>query len=94
MVNAPGCTFVRGDICDPDVVEEAMAGQDAMVHFAAESHVDRSIEGADPFVRTDVPGTQVLLDAARRHGVGRFVQVSTDEVYGSTAEGSWTEDRP
>jgi dTDP-glucose 4,6-dehydratase len=94
VAQAPGYTFVRGDVCDPDVVDEVMAGQDAVVHFAAESHVDRSIEGAGPFVTTNVLGTQVLLDAARRHRVGRFVQVSTDEVYGSIGEGSWTEDRP
>ncbi|MDX5563212.1 dTDP-glucose 4,6-dehydratase [Streptomyces sp. ID05-04B] len=94
VAGAPGYTFVRGDICDPDVVDQVMAGQDAVVHFAAESHVDRSIEGAGPFVRTNVLGTQVLLDAALRHGVGRFVQVSTDEVYGSIGEGSWTEGRP
>ncbi|MDX3762679.1 dTDP-glucose 4,6-dehydratase [Streptomyces sp. AK02-04a] len=90
----PGYTFVRGDICDPDVVDQVMAGQDAVVHFAAESHVDRSIDGAGPFVRTNVMGTQVLLDAAHRHGVGRFVHVSTDEVYGSISEGSWTEGWP
>ncbi|MFF8022409.1 dTDP-glucose 4,6-dehydratase [Streptomyces sp. NPDC007896] len=90
----PGYTFVRGDICDPDVVDQVMAAQDAVVHFAAESHVDRSIDGAGPFVRTNVMGTQVLLDAAHRHGVGRFVHVSTDEVYGSIREGSWTEGWP
>ncbi|MDX3798219.1 dTDP-glucose 4,6-dehydratase [Streptomyces sp. AK04-3B] len=94
VAKAPGYTFVRGDVCDPDVVDQVMAGQDAVVHFAAESHVDRSIEGAGPFVRTNVLGTQVLLDAALRHGVGRFVQVSTDEVYGSIGEGSWTESHP
>ncbi|MEH0514022.1 dTDP-glucose 4,6-dehydratase [Streptomyces sp. B21-106] len=94
VAKAPGYAFVRGDICDPDVVDQVMAGQDAVVHFAAESHVDRSIEGAGPFVRTNVLGTQVLLDAALRHGVGRFVQVSTDEVYGSIGEGSWTEGHP
>ncbi|MFC5801022.1 dTDP-glucose 4,6-dehydratase [Streptomyces formicae] len=90
----PGYTFVRGDICDPDVVGEVMADHDAVVHFAAESHVDRSIEGAGPFVRTNVLGTQVLLDAAVRHRVGRFLHVSTDEVYGSISEGSWTEEWP
>ncbi|MCX4764659.1 dTDP-glucose 4,6-dehydratase [Streptomyces sp. NBC_01275] len=94
VAELPGHTFVRGDICDPDLVDQVMAGQDAVVHFAAESHVDRSIDGAGPFVRTNVTGTQVLLDAAHRHGVGRFVHVSTDEVYGSIGEGSWTEDRP
>ncbi|MFI6492803.1 dTDP-glucose 4,6-dehydratase [Streptomyces sp. NPDC050564] len=90
----PGYTFVRGDICDPDVVDQVTAGHDAVVHFAAESHVDRSIDGAGPFVRSNVMGTQVLLDAAHRHGVGRFVHVSTDEVYGSISEGSWTEGWP
>ena len=69
-------------------------GHDAVVNFAAESHVDRSIAGAAPFVTTNVLGTQVLLDAARAAGVGRFVHVSTDEVYGSIDEGSWTEDWP
>jgi dTDP-glucose 4,6-dehydratase len=92
VADRPGYAFVRGDICDPDVVNQVMAGQDAAVHFAAESHVDRSIDGADPFVRTNVTGTQVLLDAARRYGIGRFVHVSTDEVYGSISEGSWTEE--
>jgi dTDP-glucose 4,6-dehydratase len=89
-----GYAFVRGDICDADLVDQVMAGHDAVVHFAAESHVDRSIDGAAPFVTTNVLGTQVLLDAARKHGVGRFVHVSTDEVYGSITEGSWTEDWP
>ncbi|MDT0346416.1 dTDP-glucose 4,6-dehydratase [Streptomyces litchfieldiae] len=86
--------FVRGDIRDPDTVSRVMAGHDAVVHFAAESHVDRSIAGALPFVSTNVQGTQVLLDAALRHGVGRFVHVSTDEVYGSIDEGHWREDQP
>jgi dTDP-glucose 4,6-dehydratase len=86
--------FVVGDICDPEVVERVMAGQDLVVHFAAESHVDRSIAGAAPFVRTNVVGTQVLLDAALRHRVDRFVHVSTDEVYGSIETGSWREDQP
>ncbi|WP_035800825.1 dTDP-glucose 4,6-dehydratase [Kitasatospora mediocidica] len=89
-----GYAFVQGDICDPVVVDQVMAGHDVVVHFAAESHVDRSIEGAGPFVLTNVVGTQVLLDAARKHGVGRFVHVSTDEVYGSISEGSWTEEWP
>ncbi|GMA87575.1 hypothetical protein GCM10025868_28250 [Angustibacter aerolatus] len=72
----------------------AMQRVDQVVHFAAESHVDRSIDGAADFVMTNVVGTQTLLDAALRHGVDRFVHVSTDEVYGSIDEGSWTEDRP
>ena len=92
--DAPGLTFVEGDICDADLVGELMPGHDAVVHFAAESHVDRSIMGATPFVVTNVLGTQVLLDAALRAGVGRFLHVSTDEVYGSIAEGSWTEQWP
>ncbi|MFC1409145.1 dTDP-glucose 4,6-dehydratase [Streptacidiphilus sp. N1-12] len=89
-----GYSFVRGDICDADIVDQVMPGHDAVVHFAAESHVDRSIAGAGPFVTTNVLGTQVLLDSARKHGVGRFVHVSTDEVYGSISEGSWTEEWP
>lgn len=90
----PRLTFVQGDICDAAVVDQAVAGHDVIVHFAAESHVDRSIEGAAPFVTTNVLGTQTLLDAALRHGTGRFVHVSTDEVYGSIEHGSWTEDWP
>jgi dTDP-glucose 4,6-dehydratase len=90
----PRLRFVRGDICDPAIVGEVVPGHDVIVHFAAESHVDRSIEGAAPFVTTNVLGTQTLLDAALRHGTGRFVHVSTDEVYGSIEHGSWTEDWP
>src|SRR5208282_5688961 len=79
--------WVRGDIADPKVVDKCMRGMDAVVHFAAESHVDRSILDAAVFLRTNVVGTQVLLDAALRHKVGRFLHVSTDEVYGSVAKG-------
>jgi dTDP-glucose 4,6-dehydratase len=86
--------FVQGDIADSALLRELLPGHDAIVHFAAESHVDRSISGALPFVQTNVLGTQTLLDAARAAGVGRFLHVSTDEVYGSIAEGSWTEDWP
>ncbi|MFI5842872.1 dTDP-glucose 4,6-dehydratase [Catenuloplanes sp. NPDC051500] len=86
--------FVHGDICDAGVVDALMAETDAVVHFAAETHVDRSIDGGAAFVRTNVLGTQILLDAAVRHGVGRFVHVSTDEVYGSIETGSWREDFP
>ena len=88
----PRYRFVEGDVCDSRLVDEVVAGHDAIVHFAAESHVDRSIETAAPFVTTNVLGTQVLLDAARRHAVGRFLHVSTDEVYGSIETGAWTED--
>ena len=83
--------FVQGDVADPDAVGEAMAGCDAVVNFAAESHVDRSILDAGAFVRTNVGGVQVLLDAARRLGVGRFLHVSTDETYGSIEVGSFRE---
>ena len=90
-------SFVKGDIADAPFVGELFATRsfDAVVHFAAESHVDRSIADASPFVATNVMGTQVLLDAARRAGVPRFVHVSTDEVYGSLgAEGAFREDTP
>ncbi|MEU3647828.1 dTDP-glucose 4,6-dehydratase [Lentzea sp. NPDC034063] len=83
--------FVQGDICDAGVVAEQMRGIDVVVHFAAESHVDRSITGSADFVLTNVLGTQTLLQGALNAGVGRFVHVSTDEVYGSIEDGSWTE---
>jgi len=86
--------FVHGDILDVRLTDELVAAADAVVHFAAETHVDRSILHAADFVETNVVGTQTLLDAALRHGVDRFVHVSTDEVYGSIAEGSWDEERP
>ncbi|MEG3637159.1 dTDP-glucose 4,6-dehydratase [Micromonospora palythoicola] len=94
VADDPRLRFVHGDIRHPEAVDEAVAGHDVVVHFAAESHVDRSIAGAAPFVTTNVLGTQNLLDAALRHGVARFVHVSTDEVYGSIADGSWSEDWP
>jgi dTDP-glucose 4,6-dehydratase len=90
----PRLTFVRGDICDPDTVAAAMTGTDQVVHFAAESHVDRSIADAHAFVRTNAVGTQTLLDQALRLGVDRFVHVSTDEVYGSVATGARSETDP
>jgi len=90
----PRLRFVEGDIGDADLVDSLMAAADQVVHFAAESHVDRSITGASDFVVTNVVGTQVLLDAALRHGVAKFVHVSTDEVYGSIEHGSWPEDHP
>jgi dTDP-glucose 4,6-dehydratase len=83
--------FVKGDICDRDAVSEAMAGHDMVVHFAAESHVDRSIVSPDEFVRTNCDGTNVMCDVARRVGVERFLHVSTDEVYGSIEQGSFAE---
>ncbi|MER6736754.1 dTDP-glucose 4,6-dehydratase [Streptomyces puniciscabiei] len=90
----PRLGFVQGDICDAGLVDKLMAEADQVVHFAAESHVDRSIEGAGEFVRTNVLGTQTLLDAALRHGTGPFVHISTDEVYGSIEAGSWPEEHP
>lgn len=87
----PRLRFVEGDICDPAVVAEVMAGADLVVHFAAESHVDRSILGAADFVLTNVHGTHTLLAAAVDAAVGKFVHVSTDEVYGSIEDGSWPE---
>jgi dTDP-glucose 4,6-dehydratase len=81
-------TFVEGDIRDPLLVDRVVPGHDVAVHFAAESHVDRSIAGPSAFTETNVVGTGILIDAARRHDVGRFIHVSTDEVYGSIAVGS------
>ena len=83
----PRLEFVHGDICDPSVVDAVMQDASQVVHFAAESHVDRSIAGAGEFVRTNVLGTQVLLESALEHRVSCFVQVSTDEVYGSVGPG-------
>jgi dTDP-glucose 4,6-dehydratase len=91
----PRYRFVRGDVADPEAVRAALAGADSVIHFAAESHVDRSIRDSTPFVRTNVVGTQVLLDAARAAGARRYVQVSTDEVYGSLGPtGAFTEETP
>jgi dTDP-glucose 4,6-dehydratase len=87
-------TFVQGDICDESRVREVMRGVDAVVHFAAETHVDRSNLGADDFLRTNVTGTFTLLEAARELKVGRFLAVSTDEVYGSIAKGAAREGDP
>jgi dTDP-glucose 4,6-dehydratase len=86
--------FVEGDISDPEAARDALEGCDAIVNFAAESHVDRSIEQPGHFIQTDVYGTYVLLEEARRAGVARYLQISTDEVYGSIEEGSFTEQSP
>jgi dTDP-glucose 4,6-dehydratase len=94
VVKDPRMRFVEGDILDRALVEHLVSDVDAVVHFAAESHVDRSILGAADFVMTNVVGTQTLLDAAREHGVVKFIHVSTDEVYGSISSGSWTENEP
>ena len=92
VTHSPGLTFVRGDICDAGLLASVVPGHDIVVNFAAETHVDRSIEGAADFVTTNVVGTQVLLQACLDAGIPRVVQVSTDEVYGSVATGSWAED--
>ena len=94
VASSPRYTFIRGDICDGELLADLMPGVDAVVHFAAESHVDRSITGASEFVTTNVLGTQKMLQAALDAGVDRFVHVSTDEVYGSISDGSWTEESP
>ncbi|MEP6992992.1 MAG: dTDP-glucose 4,6-dehydratase [Acidobacteriota bacterium] len=94
VAGLPNYRFVRGDIVDPDVVGLAMEGCDAVVNFAAETHVDRSLLGDASFIETDVRGVFVLLEEGKRRGLQKFIQVSTDEVYGSIAAGSFTEDSP
>lgn len=91
VADDPRYSFVKGDICDREAVSAAMAGHDMVVHFAAESHVDRSIVDPDTFVRTNCLGTNVMCDVARHIGVERFLHISTDEVYGSIEEGSFVE---
>jgi dTDP-glucose 4,6-dehydratase len=90
----PKFHLIKGDICDSQLVASSMQGHDAVVHFAAESHVDRSIQSASPFILTNVLGTQILLEAARDLNINTFIHVSTDEVYGSIESGSWTEEEP
>ena len=90
--DAPGFQFVRGDITDGQLVNELAGDVGAIVNFAAESHVDRSIESADGFIETDIRGTYVLLEAAIKHAPTRYLQVSTDEVYGEVASGSASEE--
>lgn len=90
----PRYRFVKGNICDPIPLEEAMRGHDAVVHFAAESHVDRSIAGPDDFILTNCFGTNLVMDTARRVGIERVIHIGTDEVYGSVEVGSSKEDDP
>ena len=94
VAGLPNYRFLQGDIVDPDVVRVAMDGCEAVVNFAAETHVDRSLLGDASFIETDVRGVFVLLEEARRQGVRRFIQISTDEVYGSITEGSFHEESP
>jgi dTDP-glucose 4,6-dehydratase len=86
--------FIQGDICDTDLVSKLSKQVDAIVNFAAESHVDRSIDSSREFIQTNVLGAHTLLESARKSNVGIFLQVSTDEVYGSITEGSWDENFP
>ncbi len=94
IADSPRYEFVHGNICDAELLDKLMPRVDGVVHFAAESHVDRSVRDSSIFFETNVIGTQRLLDAALKHGVDRFVHVSTDEVYGSIEEGEWTEEWP
>ncbi|KAB1187526.1 MULTISPECIES: dTDP-glucose 4,6-dehydratase [Haloferax] len=94
VLDNPNHEFVEGDIRDRELVNELVADVDVVVNFAAESHVDRSINGAEPFVSTNVQGTQTLLDASLEADIDRFLQISTDEVYGEIHEGLFTEDDP
>ena len=87
-------TFVKGDICDRELVDSIMPETDIVVNFAAESHVDRSIGKPDDFIKTDIFGAFVLLESAKVHGIKKFIQISTDEVYGSIEDGSFREDDP
>jgi dTDP-glucose 4,6-dehydratase len=93
-LNSSDYEFVQGDICNADLLEGLLPGFDAVINFAAESHVDRSIAGAKDFVVTNVLGVQTLLDAVKNSSVQTFIQISTDEVYGSIAKGSWPETDP
>jgi len=94
VLDDPRHEFVEGDIRDRELVTDLVTDVDAIVNFAAESHVDRSIGGAEPFVSTNVQGTQTLLDAAKDADIERFVQISTDEVYGQVLNGKFSEDDP
>ena len=87
----PNLSFIEGDICDAVVVNNIVSKIDVIINFAAESHVDRSITSSEEFIKTNVLGTQVLLDAAKNNNIKKFIQVSTDEVYGSITTGSWDE---
>ena len=92
--DSPRYKFVKGNICDPGTLEDAMVGHDAVVHFAAESHVDRSIAGPDDFINTNCFGTNIVMDTARRLEMARVLHIGTDEVYGSVETGSSKESDP
>jgi dTDP-glucose 4,6-dehydratase len=86
--------FIKGDICDKKVVEKVVKGCNVVINFAAESHVDKSIEDASEFIRTNIHGVYVLLEASKKHNIKRFIQISTDETYGSIIKGSFKETSP
>lgn len=94
IIDKPNLEFIQGDICDSNLVEKLISNCDRVINFAAESHVDRSIVSAEEFVRTNILGTQVILEAVRKKPSVRYIQVSTDEVYGSIDVGSWDESYP
>jgi len=94
IIDRPNLEFIQGDICDSNLVEKLISNCDRVINFAAESHVDRSIASAEEFVRTNILGTQVILEAVRKKPSIKFIQVSTDEVYGSIELGSWDENFP
>jgi dTDP-glucose 4,6-dehydratase len=94
VIDKPNLEFIQGDICDSNLIEKLISNCDRVINFAAESHVDRSIVSAEEFVRTNVLGTQVILEAIRENPSIKFIQVSTDEVYGSIESGSWDESFP
>ena len=94
FVNHDRFTFIKGDITQVEHLEEAVPNNAVVINFAAESHVDRSIESSYEFLQTNVMGTQNLLDLSKKHGIKRYLQVSTDEVYGAIPNGSWEEDEP
>jgi dTDP-glucose 4,6-dehydratase len=94
LIELPGFRFVSDDICNPNLPEEIFTGAETIINFAAESHVDRSIESSAAFIRTNIQGTHNLLELATEFGIPKFLQVSTDEVYGSISEGSWDESFP
>lgn len=94
VIENQNLNFVHGNILDTEIVNDLMKNVDAVVHFAAESHVDRSISGSREFIMTNVVGTHTLLEAARVNGISKFVHVSTDEVYGTIPTGSWDENCP
>ncbi|MFY9331122.1 MAG: dTDP-glucose 4,6-dehydratase [Candidatus Nanopelagicales bacterium] len=94
VVDDPRLELIIGDICDGNLVDSVLPGVDAVINFAAETHVDRSIQGPQDFIMTNVVGAQTLFDACLRQGTARVVHIGTDEVYGSIDAGSWTEDAP